>query len=299
MDHVTRINLKTAAENRKALIDYCLNSSEQYIAIGWNKVLERNLDIKTYEDFYYRVKEETKSRSHALGVFWSAKKNDLFWTRDYNGFYWICRVESKAEPKLIPDLDIGAVIPVKAFQYGIEVPGQIKASFNRANGGTCETIRDIPIVEFSKKVYNDLSHTETYQINPLFGSILDNLPDFDLEELVISYIQLKYNYYVLSNSIAQKSTTVKIECEFITRDKNNPQNAVVQVKGGKSVIIDALDYCPYDQKGYIVFLYAPFIKNQDKLKNCVVITRTELMAFYTEYKSILPDSITKWENIFA
>ena len=43
--------------------------------------------------------------------------------------------------------------------------------------------------------------------NHLEGSILDNLPDFDLEELVISYLQIKKNFYVLSNSIANKSTT--------------------------------------------------------------------------------------------
>ena len=74
------------------------------------------------------------------------------------------------------------------------------------------------------------------------GSILDNLPDLELEELVIAYLQIKKNFYVLSNSIANKSTTIKIECELIGRDKNNKKKAVVQVKGGKTKSIDALSY---------------------------------------------------------
>jgi len=44
------------------------------------------------------------------------------------------------------------------------------------------------------------------------------------------------------NSIANKSTTIKIECELIGRDKNNKKKAVVQVKGGKTKSIDALSY---------------------------------------------------------
>lgn len=96
------------------------------------------------------------------------------------------------------------------------------------------------------------------------GNFLDNLPDFKLEELVIAYLQLKENYYVLSNSIANKSTTVKIECELISRDISTPRKAVVQVKGGHSRKIDASDYKEYVNDGYLVYLYAPQIVNKDK-----------------------------------
>ena len=304
MERVTRLHLKSDTKDRKKLIKFCLHGKKQYVAIGWIGAYKFNPDIKTYEDYYYACKsyysQEGKKKwryNPCHNVFWDTKEGDLFWTRDLEGAYWICRALGKAQPLLIEDLDVGAVVPVKAYKFGLEVPGQIKASFTRPRSYAAETISDKIIIEFSKKTFNDLSGTKTYEIEKVSNDILDNLPDFDLEELVISYIQITKNYYLLSNSIANKSTTIKIECEFIGRDKNNFRRAVVQVKGGKTREIDALDYKSYDDAGYFVFLYAPRVINQEKLNNCIVITREQLHAFYKEYKSILPDSITKWENI--
>ena len=76
------------------------------------------------------------------------------------------------------------------------------------------------------------------------------------------------------------------------------QKAVIQVKGGKNLTINALDYRTYIDDGYIVYLYAPVIKNLDFIENCHEISRTDLIEFYEEYKLILPKSITMWENLF-
>ena len=166
----------------------------------------------------------------------------------------------------------------------MQIPGQIKVSFNRPRGGIAEGIYDEIIVEYSKHIYNKLSGINKYEYNQLSGSILDNLPDLELEELVIAYLQIKKNFYVLSNSIANKSTTIKIECELIGRDKNNKKKAVVQVKGGKTKSIDALSYKSYSDDGYEVYLYAPVIENLEALSNCTKITKEDLIEFYNEYK---------------
>ncbi|MBP3240500.1 MAG: ribonuclease D [Oribacterium sp.] len=300
---VTRINLKTDAESRDDLLKFCLYGKKQYLIIGWSKVYEDSLNINTYEDYYYAVREKYKDNkkhwryNHCHNVFMKTKEGDLFWTRDLEGMYWICRVIGRAQSMYNPQLDIGAAIPVNAFKFGLEVPGQIKASFNRPRGGTCEDIKDESIIEFSKKAFNEASGIDKYEVKKEENDFLDTLPDFELEELIISYIQIVDDYYLLSNSIANKSTTVKIECEFINRDITKKKKAVLQVKGGKKAVINALDYKAFDKEGYIVYFFAPKIINQDKLKNIKVITREQIEAFYKEYKSILPESITKWENI--
>ncbi len=298
MDHVTRIHLKTSGESREALINYCLTEGNQCIAIGWSGAFEVNPAIATFEEYYAAVKKKyNKKMDHVHNVFWYTKENDLFWTRDLNGFYWICRATGKAQPLYIPKMDIGAIVPVEAYKFGLEVPGQIKASFNRPRGGTCHDIYDPSIVEFSKKIYNELSRTSTYFVGESTNDLLNNLPDFELEELVISYIQLKEGYYLLSNSIANKSTTIKIECEFIHRNKDKLKKAVVQVKGGNQKQIDALDFKEFDNDGYVVYLFAPAVINSEQLQNCIIITRDDLISFYKEYKSILPNAITKWESL--
>ena len=299
MDHITRINLKTDCEDRSALIDFCLNGDRQYLVIGWSYIYDTNIVINSYQDFYDAVKKDVSRINPAFNVFLEAEVNDLFWTRDLDGNYWICRVIEKAKNKCDYTMDIGAILPIVAFKVGMQVPGQIKASFNRPRGGIAQKLYDDIILEYSKYIYNTLSGTNKYERKPLVGvgSILDNLPDFELEELVIAYLQIKKNFYVLSNSIANKSTTIKIECELISRDPNNKKKAVVQVKGGQTKSIDALNYKTYSDDGYEIYLYAHTIENLKLVTNCIEITREDLLAFFNEYKIILPESITRWENL--
>lgn len=309
-NYVTRIHLKRD-RNRAKLIDFCLHTTEsktcQYLAIGWSCIYPENADstqhFSDYEAFYNAIKcdkaEKGKNRINpAINIFHETKENDLFWTRDLNGFYWICRALDCAKPHYDNELDIGAIVPVEAYKVGTEVPGQIKASFNRANGGVVQKIRDSIMIEYSKFIFNKMSKKQFYEYTITEGDLLDNLPDFDLEELIISYLQIKKDYYLLSNSIAKKSTTIKVECELISRNTSKPEKAVVQVKGGTSKTLCAEDYENYLNDGYIVYLYAPNIITTNENKNIQVIQRDELIEFYHTYKAILPKSITCWENLF-
>lgn len=299
-DYVTRINLKTDTNQREKLIDFCLHDKNQFLAIGWSCVDFKTDDYSAFYDTVVAYVHGQKRRLNpALNIFKDACVNDLFWTRDLNGVYWICRVTEPTKAYLNKDLDIGAVLPVKAYAFGLEVPGQIKASFNRSRGGIVERLKDSTIIEYSKYVYNKLSKKDYYEVNlNIANNIIDNLPAFELEELVISYIQIVEGYYLLSNSIANKSTTVKIECQFISRDINNVKKAVVQVKAKQATALDALSFKAYEDKGYYIYLYAPTIENMEKMKNVIKITPKKLQDFYVKYKAILPESITQFENLF-
>ena len=312
MDYVTRINLKTATDHREKLIDFCLNGKNiftddekaqgkaQFLAIGWSCV---DIESGQYSDFYNAVKvyvhSQHKKINPALNVFSSADVNDLFWTRDMNGVYWICRVKDIAKVYLNKTLDIGAILPVEAYAFGLEVPGQIKESFNRPNGGITEKIKNINIIEYSKFMFNKLSGKNYYALNlAIANNVIENLPDFELEELVISYLQIVKGYYLLSNSIANKSTTVKIECQLISRDLNNVKKAVVQVKGPKASELNPLDFKEFEDKNYYIYLYGPNNGELKEMKNVIWITPEEIEKFYREYKAILPESITQFENLF-
>lgn len=297
MVYVARLHLKTNTCHRQEMIDFCLNNSEQYVAIGWSRLSE-GITSDDFREYYNRIKQENGKANPAINIFRNAKVDDLLWTRDLNGNYWICKVKSPVKVVCDKRMDIGSLIPVEAYNFGMQVPGQIKASFTRINGGTAGYFHDEIIIEYSKLVFNQLSQSNYYQVIPYVGGLLDNLPDFDLEELVISYLQVKENYYVLSNSIAKKSTTIKIECEMMSRDVENPRKAVVQVKGKKARELDALDFKQYVEEGYIVYLHAPKISNLDQLKNVVRIYDSTLLDFYEKNKPILPASITQWEDLF-
>ena len=156
MDYVTRINLKRDDNIRKELIDFCLNNSEQYVAIGWSWLSE-DIKLDDFQEYYNRIKKKNGNAHPAINVFRDAKIDDLFWTRDLSGNYWICKVKSSAIVVCDTHLDIGSVIPVDAFNVGMQVPGQIKSSFNRPLGGTIEKIRDKSIIEYSKLIFKKFS----------------------------------------------------------------------------------------------------------------------------------------------
>jgi len=310
--YVTRINLKTATNQREKLIDFCLNGKNifsddekaqgkaQFLAIGWSCV---DFESDDFSVFYNTVVEyvhgQKRRLNPALNTFKEACVNDLFWTRDLNGVYWICRVKKTAKAYLNRELDIGAILPVEAYKFGLEVPGQIKASFNRARGGIVQRLHYPAIIEYSKFVFNKLSGKTYYALNlDIANNVIANLPDFELEELVISYLQIVKGYYLLSNSIANKSTTVKIECQLISRDVNNVKKAVVQVKGPKANELNASEFKAFEEEGYYIYLYAPGVKKLEEMKNVIQITTEELQEFYREYKAILPESITQFENLF-
>ena len=166
MDYVTRINLKTATNQREELIYFCLNRENQCLAIGWSCV---DFESDDFSVFYNTVVEyvhgQKRRLNPALNIFNEARVNDLFWTRDLDGVYWICRVTEPAKAYSNKDLDIGAVLPIEAYKFGLEVPGQIKASFNRPNGGITEKIKNINIIEYSKFMFNTLSGKNYYDIN--------------------------------------------------------------------------------------------------------------------------------------
>ncbi|HEN2271589.1 hypothetical protein B0679_01505 [Streptococcus mitis] len=86
---------------------------------------------------------------------------------------------------------------------------------------------------------------------------------------------------------------------MISREVGNFRKAVVQVKGKKAKVLDALDFKQYVEEGYIVYLYAPQVINIDQIDNVIRIDNDDLLDFYKKNKPILPLSITQWETLFG
>ena len=180
MDYVARIHLKRNDNIRQELIDFCLNNSEQYLALGWSR-LSRDIREDDFNEYYGRIKKERGRANPAINVFKDAQIDDLFWTRDLSGNYWICRAKSSAKVVCDTKLDIGSIISVEAYNVGMQVPGQIKSSFNRPRGGTVEKIRDKSIIEYSKLLFNKFSNKNYFEITPYRGGLLENLPELHFQ----------------------------------------------------------------------------------------------------------------------
>lgn len=68
MEYVSRINLKTATSRRNELIDFCLKSEKQFLAIGWSYVYKECGKL-TFSDYYQLVKNDSKRIKPVINIF--------------------------------------------------------------------------------------------------------------------------------------------------------------------------------------------------------------------------------------
>ena len=108
MNYVARINLKTGTSYRNELIDFCLKGEQQYLAIGWSRIYGEG-EVLTYSEFYERLRQEPGRLNTVLNIFKDTREDNLFWTRDLDGNYWICRAKGEVLTRCDKRLDIGAL----------------------------------------------------------------------------------------------------------------------------------------------------------------------------------------------
>lgn len=295
-----RIHLKTDAKTREKLIDYCLHAKSPKIAIGWSYLHELFPNMKSGYDLSEAFKQDKKNNpkgntKRPLACFARLKKDDLVWTRDLSGIYYLCRVTEEPRAECSMDLDIGATASVEVNKIDTSIPGGIIARFTRPLSPTIETIWDANCIEYSKFIYNKIKGFKKYETDPTFEfDLIKMLPPQDMEELVLDYIQIKYDYYLSKNSVAPLSTTVKIECELFPR-KEGLSPAVCQVSyQGSGEKFSSDYYQDYVKVGKKVFLFFAEHEYDEPREGITCITKNEIVDFANQYKELLPPSIKIW-----
>ena len=297
--NVYRIHLKTSTKvEREELIKYCLNKKSPKIAIGWSYLHTINPNMKSGYDLSEAFKRDENGKANrSLDWFARLKLNDLVWTRDLNGNYYLCRVLEEPKAEFSEELDIGATASIELIKIDTSVSGGIISRFTKPKSPTIEPIvNSKSCIEYSKYVYNKLTNSSyRYETNPMFKfDLIDMLPPMDMEELVLDYIQIKHDYYLSKNSVAPLSTTVKIECEFFPR-KQGEKPAVCQVSyKGNGEKFTSEYYQPYIDDGKRVFLFFAKHEYDEPREGITYITKRELVEFARQYKHVLPPSIQYW-----
>ncbi|MGN0173741.1 MAG: hypothetical protein ACI39F_04805, partial [Acutalibacteraceae bacterium] len=131
-----------------------------------------------------------------------------------------------------------------------------------------------------------------YEIETHSYDLFTMLPPLDLEELVIDYLQIKYDYYLSKNSVAKLDTTIKVECELYPKNPNF-KPAVVQVKHNSGNYCQKC-YSDYVKEGKKVFLFFADEKYGDDVDEVICIKKNELEQFAFDHLDILPVSIQNW-----
>jgi hypothetical protein len=178
--------------------------------------------------------------------------DDLCWSRDAAGIYYLGRVTSPWRYENDEAHRAADVVNVRDCSWvttgaADKVPGTVLRNFIR--GQTVRRIPDPTTVEASKLLYNQAAGRALYAIESVNVDLFQLLSPWDLENLVGLYLQAKFDYLVVPTT-SQLGTP---HYEFVMVHQDG-RRAAIQVKSG-NVTLDRADYVAVSQEFDEFFLF--------------------------------------------
>lgn len=291
---VYRINLKTDAEDREALIKYCLERG--VLGMGWGCGYFSAQPLKTF-DSYWAGATRCWPTAAARGQnsprrFHDAQKDDLVWFRDLQGQYYLARLTGDWEALHGPRaeaLDLGQVRAVEYRPVGSEadVPGKVIRSYAAPRQLTFCRVDDPGAETYTRLLASELFGYQPPDFDDLStATILASLlSPFDVEDLVAAYLQDTKDYVALP-ARHSKNTAVY---EWILKNRNDGHVAVAQVKTGNATI-DVQRLNPDIADMWFAYVAA----DQDLPAFVHRISNDELIAYMGSGAPSLPPVVERW-----
>ncbi len=290
MPTIWRLNIKTDSEDNIVPHQFCINM--KILGIGWAVDGEGNIDWDTY----YKL-AEAKFYHKGYKGWWPAvnalknrmQQNDLCWTRDKSGVYYLGRIKSdwryeagdeyrSADVVNIRDCDWKKIGEVDA------VPGKVVNSFipNR----TVQAVADKSVEIYSVFLYNSLSNDFNYSLSPVSTDLLSLISSEDCEDIVGLFLQEK-GYRIIPSSC--KANTAAYE--FVMKHLSTGKSAVAQVKQG----FDDINIATYSSLPSEVFLFTTHGQYiGEPADNVICINPDDIRNFTNNHRQILSDRIKRW-----
>ena len=283
------IRPKGSASRSKQSFEYCLSAG--LLGVGWRaNEIDELLD---WDDYVSKFKENylRKLPNNVSYIKKNVKEDDLIWTRDTSGKYYIAKVVSGWEylaPKKALVVDI--VNTVKCRFVAVvdidQVPGKVIANFRASR--TIQRVANPDIEHYTKSLWNKLSRTSYFELedHDKETSFFDYLNDEDIEDIIFVKLQME-GWIVVPGS--RKKDTMKYEFYLINRTSG--ERAIVQAKSGKT----RLNPSKWEQWKERVFLF-----QSSGLYEClgsqkvICLEPDAIKAFVTENLKLLPAHLGYW-----
>jgi hypothetical protein len=291
---VFRIHIrpKGGLANSKNSFSYCLK--ESVLGMGWQANTQNNNFTLSEYLSEARKNYKNKSLSSVKYLEKNVKIDDLIWTRDTNGAYYLGKVKSKWEyysNNEAQDADIVNIVRCDLIKIpSVDcVPGKVVASFRAPR--TIQAIRDKTTSSYSKYLWNKISLSSFYSLpKENFKNVFSFLSAEETEDVIFIYLQLK-GWVVIPNS--RKTDTMKYE--FYLINKTTKEKSIVQVKTGHTKLIPK-EWENWKEK---VFL---FQANDNYVgvslnKNVTSIKSKDIRLFMYSNKELLPSNIVHWLDV--
>ena len=280
---IWRINIKTDTDLDARR--FCIEKN--IIGAGWS--IENELDdgSRNGEKYYeigkaaYPNCEGFKKTANAM--IWRMQKGDLCWTRDWNGFYFLGKIDGPfiyqvGEPWDEFDVHMTRGCEWVAAGPADAVPGDIRRSFTsaalqRVYSHTAATISEIMYSEKSGE--GTPNRANDIDLFSLLG------PD-ELEDLVGIYLQIEKDWAIVPSTSKRSTPTY----EFVLRHRSTGERAFLQVKSGNA------EFIPPSNLGSSEKFFV-FVNSDDALPHLEppfeVLSKDAILKFARSNSVLLPE----------
>lgn len=212
---------------------FCIDNN--ILGVGWGVDTDDDgtLDWDTYvqlgRERYYPKDNGWWPAVNAIGN--RMEVNDLCWTRDYDGQYYLGRIDGPWRYTVTPEHRAADIVNVRTCLWKYVgtvgyVPGKVVNSFRA--GRTVQAVHSDTVLFYSKLKYSQLSREAINNLDAQHQGLdfFDLIDPDDCEDIVAVYLQNEFGYRLLPSTC--KSDTPKTE--FVLRKRGCM--ALVQVKQG-------------------------------------------------------------------
>jgi hypothetical protein len=230
------------------------------------------------------------------------EENDLVWTRDEMGVYYLGRVNGAWQysgEKEHVEADICSYYLCEWIAIGSvdNVPGSVVNSF--IMGPAIRRIKDDnkSIAWYTAKLWNEMAtemgNVFSYNVSekPAGGNFWEFISHEDCEDVVGLYLQLKHEYAIIPGTC--KASTAGYE--YVLTHRKSGDKAVVQVKQGSSTKLMAKDYEDFTLFGEVFLFNSQGLYEIDKeVDRITCLTVAEIETFTQQHKHVLPLRVKAW-----
>jgi hypothetical protein len=287
-----RLNIKTSAQNGFDPRQFCLD--KKLAGVGWPVEDENGQPPQDFE--HYLTLGRAQYQDNGDNGWWPAvnaignrmQEEDLCWTRDWNGIYYLGKICGSWEYLHGDDadnFDVHCVRRCNWIRIGLldAVPGAVERSFGPSR--TVQAVGDDTADAYSRYIYGQLSGGPTVAVNDR-PDIFALLSPLDHEDLAGLYLQAE-GYLLVPSTV--KSSTAAYEWVMFHRDTG--EKAVLQVKSGNAWIdLAPLAYIP----SRVFVVAADGAASGQSPENVTLIPREQLLHFATKARLLMPERIRRY-----
>jgi len=293
MSKVWRLNIKTGSEEGIDPRQFCLTRG--ILGIGWPVEIDK---YNAWES-YYNLGKTKYSNSNGWWPAINAIRNrmsinDLCWTRDWNGVYYLGRVIGDWEYEGDDEHMAADVVNIRRCEWkkigtADAVPGKVINSFIPSR--TVQEVHDDTIVAFSQFLYNSLSEDFKYTLSKVDADIFSLLSAEDCEDVIGLYLQ-DLGYRIFPSSCKDDT----LAYEFVMKHNRTFETAVAQVKNG-AVDLNMDDFASIPAKVFLFTSRGSYTGTPKEHVQCIHVNT--VIEYINNNVSLLPAKIQTWLKLIG